>query len=55
MPCDIMLSNKMLGEEEGSGGHLECLCLSSKVTAMSGGALLSWGWLNICLLMGSSE
>jgi len=29
--------------------------LSSQVTVTRDGALLSWSWLNTCLLMGSSE
>ena len=44
-----------LGEEEGSGGHLALWRLSSQVTVTRDGALLSWGWLNTCLPMGSGE
>ena len=44
---------KELGE--GRGRHSVWWCLSSQVTSMSDGALLSWRWLNICLPLGSSE
>ena len=44
-----------LGEEEGMGGCSEWWHLSSQVTITRNGALLSWRWLNTCLLMGSSE
>ena len=37
------------------GGRSEWWRLSSQVTIMRDGALLSWRWLNTCLLMGSSE
>lgn len=36
-------------------GSLEGWCLSSQVTIMLDGALLSWRWLNTCLSLGSSE
>jgi len=55
MPCDIVRSNKKLGEEEGSGGHSEWWRFSSQVTVSRDGALLSWGWLNTCLPTRSSE
>ena len=44
-----------LEEEEGKGGRLEWWRLSSQVTVTRDGALLSWGRLNTCLLMGSGE
>ena len=44
-----------LGKEEGRGGHLEWWRLSSQVTVMCDGALLSRRWLNTCLPMGSGE
>jgi len=37
-----------LGEEEGSGGHSEQWRLSSQVTLMRDGALLSWRRLSTC-------
>lgn len=36
-------------------GKTEKECLSSQVTIMHDRALLSWKWLNICLLIGNSE
>jgi len=47
-------ATKVGGKKE-EGGHLELRCLSSKVTVMHDTVLLSWRWLNTCLLMGSSE
>jgi len=41
-------------EEGGRGGHSELWPLSSQVTIMCDGALLSWKWLNTCLLMGNT-
>ena len=43
------------GEEEERGGCSEWCRLPSQVTVTRGGALLSWRWLNTCLLMGSCE
>ena len=43
------------GEEEGRWGHLALWHLSSPVTVTRDGALLPWGWWNICLLMVNSE
>jgi len=34
---------------------LELWCLSFQVIVMHDGALVSWKWLNVCLLMGNSE
>jgi len=56
MTHNVMLSNKKLGIEGGSRGtRSEWRRLSSQVTATHNGALLSWGWLNTCLLTGSGE
>ena len=44
-----------LGEGKGREGCSEWWCLSSQGTVTCDGALLSWTWLNTCLLMGSSE
>ena len=44
-----------LGEEQGSGRHLDLGCLSSQVTVMCDGTLLSWRWLNTFLPMGCNE
>lgn len=35
--------------------HLKLWCLSSQVTVMCGGALLSWRWLNSCWPLGNWE
>jgi len=43
------------GRRRKGGGHLEWWHLSSQVTIVCEGALLSWRWLNTCLPMGSSE
>ena len=50
-----MLSNKSWGKKEKGGGCSELWHLSSQITVTRDGALLSWRWLNTCLLMGSSE
>jgi len=55
IPYDIVFNNKTGGEEGGKGECLLLFHLSSQVAFMRDGALLSWGWLNTCLLMGSSE
>ena len=45
-----------LGEDKGCRGDIwSDGILSSQVTVMCDGALLSWRWLNTCLPMGSSE
>jgi len=44
-----------LGEEEGRGRCSEPWHLSSQMFVICDGALLSWRWLNSCLLMGSRE
>ena len=54
VPYDIMHSNKPWGKKKG-GTFGVMFFLSSQVTAMCGGALLSWKWLNTRLLMWSSE
>jgi len=46
---------KAVGKQEEREGCLELRRLSSQGTVTHQGALLSWRWLNICLLMGSSE
>jgi len=54
-PYDVILSNNQLGKEEGRRDHSEWWHLSSQVTVMLDGALLSCRWLNTCLPVGSSE
>ena len=44
-----------LGEGGNGGERLKWQHLSSQVTIMCDGALLSWRWLNSCLPMGSGE
>lgn len=46
---------RKLGKEEGLGWCLEFWPLSSQVTVLCDKALLSWKWLNLCLLMAPSE
>lgn len=43
------------GGRRRKGGHLEWRCLFSQVTATRDGILLSWGWLNTSLPVGSKE
>ena len=52
-PYDITLCNKNWGKEGGRWGCLQLWSLSSQVTVKYGGALLSWTWLNTCLLLGN--
>jgi len=55
MPYDIMLSNIKLGEDGGRGDvWSEGIC-PPKSPLTHDGALLSWRWLNTCLLVGSRE
>ena len=56
VPCR-MTSHSVCKSGRGrqKGGRLERWRLSSQVTIRRDGALLSWGWLNTCLPMGSRE
>ena len=58
LPCDtVSCSAYKAGGRRRKGGRtcLKWQRLSSQVTIRCDGALLSWRWLNTCLLMGSSE
>lgn len=46
---------KMLGLFFQQRGHLELWCLSSQITVICDGSLISWRWLNICLSMGNTK
>jgi len=50
-----MLSIKAGGRRRKVGRHLEWWLLSPQVTVMCDGALLSQGWLNTGLPLGSRE
>ena len=55
IPYDVMLSIWSSRKKEERGDVQSDGGLSSQVTAMCDGALLSWRWLNTCLPRGSSE
>lgn len=56
MTHDNIISTKSCGKErKNKGGCLELPYLPSQVKVLRHGVLLSWQWLNIYLLMGSSE
>jgi len=53
--CVTLCSAVKAGERRRKRGCLELLRLSSQVTVTYDEALLSWKWLNICLLIESSD
>ena len=56
IPCHTTSwSAYKVGRRRRKGGHLEWWCLSSQLISMHAGALLSWRWLNTCLMMESTE